>query len=110
MVKRFSKSELPIVDWRYELRNIIPVSFTKVWILILSYPHDYFRFEEIKETFDMVLLFEVIEHLDWKRGREMVAGILSDSESRRKGDPNHSQYLYSWPVLERCHSPHGLPL
>ena len=41
-----------------------------------SYPHDYASLEEVKEEFDMVLLFEVIEHLDWERGREMAARIF----------------------------------
>jgi len=40
-----------------------------------TYPHDYASFEEIKETFDLVLLFEVIEHLTPDDGREMVAKI-----------------------------------
>lgn len=40
-----------------------------------SYPHDYSSFEEVKETFDMVLLFEVIEHLTLDEGREMVRNI-----------------------------------
>ena len=37
--------------------------------------HDYRSLEEVKERFDLVLLFEVIEHLDWENGREMVARI-----------------------------------
>ena len=41
-----------------------------------SYPHDYTSLEEVKEEFDLVLLFEVIEHLDWESGREMVARIF----------------------------------
>ena len=40
-----------------------------------SYSHDYSSFEEIKEPFDVVLLFEVIEHVDLKGGDEMVARI-----------------------------------
>lgn len=40
-----------------------------------TYPHDYSSFEEIKEKFDLVLLFEVIEHLTLKDGREIVAKI-----------------------------------
>ena len=40
-----------------------------------SYSHDYSSFEEIRETFDVVLLFEVIEHIDLKSGGEMVAKI-----------------------------------
>jgi SAM-dependent methyltransferase len=41
-----------------------------------TYRHDYFSLEEVREKFDMVLLFEVIEHLDWEGGREMVAKIF----------------------------------
>ncbi len=41
-----------------------------------TYPHDYSSLEEIREKFDMVLLFEVIEHLDWEGGKEMVAKIF----------------------------------
>ncbi|OGP79281.1 MAG: hypothetical protein A2V86_08610 [Deltaproteobacteria bacterium RBG_16_49_23] len=40
------------------------------------YQHDYYSFEEIKERFDMVLLFDVIEHLDWAEGRKMVGKIF----------------------------------
>lgn len=40
-----------------------------------SYPHDYSSFEDIRDTFDMVFLFEVIEHLDLNEGREMVRNI-----------------------------------
>jgi SAM-dependent methyltransferase len=40
-----------------------------------SYQHDYTSLEEVKEKFDMVLLFEVIEHLDLMDGREMVKKI-----------------------------------
>jgi len=40
-----------------------------------TYHHDYFSFSEIHETFDMVLLFEVIEHLSREEGREMVRKI-----------------------------------
>jgi SAM-dependent methyltransferase len=41
-----------------------------------SYQHDYTSLEQVGEKFDMVLLFEVIEHLDWESGREMVAKIF----------------------------------
>lgn len=40
------------------------------------YQHEYTSIEEVREKFDMVLLFEVIEHLDWESGREMVAKIF----------------------------------
>jgi SAM-dependent methyltransferase len=40
-----------------------------------TYPHDYKSFGEIEIPFDMVLLFEVIEHLDLDEGKEMVRNI-----------------------------------
>jgi SAM-dependent methyltransferase len=41
-----------------------------------SYSHDYTSMDEVKEEFNMVLLFELIEHLDRETGREMVARIF----------------------------------
>jgi SAM-dependent methyltransferase len=40
-----------------------------------TYRHDYASLEEIREGFDMVLLFEVIEHLGLEEGGEMVRQI-----------------------------------
>lgn len=40
-----------------------------------SYPHDYASFDEIEETFDLLLLFEVIEHLSVDDGMEMIGKI-----------------------------------
>jgi SAM-dependent methyltransferase len=40
-----------------------------------TYSHDYSSLEEIREKFDMVLLFEVIEHLDLNEGMEMISKI-----------------------------------
>jgi len=42
-----------------------------------TYLHDYSSFEEIEDKFDVVLLFEVIEHLDVAEGKEMVRNIYS---------------------------------
>ena len=41
-----------------------------------TYRHDYTSLEQVHEKFDLVLLFELIEHLDWESGREMVARIF----------------------------------
>jgi SAM-dependent methyltransferase len=41
-----------------------------------TYVHDYTSLEHVDEKFDLVLLFELIEHLDWEGGREMVAKIF----------------------------------
>jgi SAM-dependent methyltransferase len=54
------------------IRKYYPKALYKSMDIDPSYSHDYSSFEEIKETFDMVLLFEVIEHLDLEEGREMM--------------------------------------
>jgi SAM-dependent methyltransferase len=38
-------------------------------------PHDYRSFDEVSERFDLVFLFEVIEHLDLEEARTMVRQI-----------------------------------
>ena len=35
-------------------------------------PHDYYSLEEIRESFDVVFLFEVIEHLDLEEGIRLL--------------------------------------
>ena len=40
-----------------------------------TYFHDYSSIEEVRETFDVILLFEVIEHLRVEEGRKMVGEI-----------------------------------
>lgn len=39
--------------------------------------HNYYSFDEIKEDFDVILLFEVIEHLDLEEGVKMLGKIHS---------------------------------
>jgi SAM-dependent methyltransferase len=58
------------------LRRYYPRILYKSLDIDPSFQHDYTSFEEVREKFDMVLLFEVIEHLDWEGGREMVARIF----------------------------------
>ncbi|HVP81221.1 MAG TPA: methyltransferase domain-containing protein [Thermodesulfobacteriota bacterium] len=41
-----------------------------------TFRHDYTSLEQVDEKFDLVLLFELIEHLDWESGREMVMKIF----------------------------------
>ena len=40
-----------------------------------AYRHDYSSFDEIREQFDLILLFEVIEHLSVEEGMEMVGRL-----------------------------------
>lgn|GEM_PF-128506 len=71
---------LDIGAYHRELGNRIKKYYPRILYKSLdidpSYQHDYTSFEEIKEKFDMALLFDVIEHLDWESGREMVANIF----------------------------------
>ena len=39
--------------------------------------HDYYSLDEVEETFDVVFLFEVIEHLDLEEGVDMFKKIYS---------------------------------
>jgi len=39
--------------------------------------HDFYSTDEVNETFDVVLLFEVIEHLELREGVEMLSKIYS---------------------------------
>lgn len=38
--------------------------------------HDFYSLEEVQESFDVILLFEVIEHLDLKEGIELLGRIF----------------------------------
>ncbi len=63
-----------------DLRKHYPRMVYKSLDVDPTYPHDYSSFEEIRETFDIVFLTEVIEHLGLEEAREMVKkiyGILS---------------------------------
>jgi len=40
-------------------------------------PHDYYAIEEIKETFDMVILSEVIEHLEFNQGISLLQKLIN---------------------------------
>jgi len=71
--------------------------------------HDFYSMEEIRETFDVVFLFEVIEHLELEESAAF-AEVLRSAPRRRTLDPHHPQYLQSQPVLEGCHAPGGLLL
>ena len=62
-------------DLEGRIKKYCPKGLYKSMDIDPSYSHDYSSFEEIQETFDMVLLFEVIEHLGLDEGREMVRNI-----------------------------------
>ena len=57
------------------IKKYYPLILYKSLDIDSFYQHDYTSLEEVKEEFDMVLLFEVIEHLDLDGGKEMVKNI-----------------------------------
>jgi SAM-dependent methyltransferase len=57
------------------LKKDRPATMYKSLDIDPTYHHDYSSLEQIQERFDVVLLFEVIEHLGWNAGREMVRKI-----------------------------------
>jgi predicted SAM-dependent methyltransferase len=42
-----------------------------------SHAHDFYSLDEVDETFNVVFLFEVIEHLDLEEGMDMLARIYA---------------------------------
>ena len=57
------------------LRTFHPQLRYKSMDIDTSHPQDYYSLEEIRESFDVILLFEVIEHLDMEDGGAMAAAI-----------------------------------
>ena len=55
--------------------------------------HDFYSMEEIQETFDVVFLFEVIEHLELEEGVAAFEEVLRSAQRRRTFDPDYPQCL-----------------
>ena len=62
-------------DLGEKMKRYFPRTLYRSMDIDPAYPHDYSSFEEIGEKFDMVLLFEVIEHLGLEEGRAMVKKV-----------------------------------
>jgi SAM-dependent methyltransferase len=62
-------------DLEKRIKGRLPRAVYKSLDVDRTYPHDYSSFDEIREPFDLVLLFEVIEHLSLEEGIEMVGRI-----------------------------------
>lgn len=54
------------------VKEICPDIFYKSMDIDRRTPHDYYALTEIDEQFDLILLFEVIEHLELEKGMEML--------------------------------------
>ncbi len=59
-------------DLEGRIKKYLPQIIYKSMDIDREMNHDYYSLDEIKEVFDVILLFEVIEHLDLEEGIEML--------------------------------------
>lgn len=59
------------------IKDVYPDILYKSMDIDRTVPHDYYSLDEIKDQFDLIILFEVIEHLELEQGVKML-GRLRD--------------------------------
>lgn len=64
-------------DLGMRIKKHLPRAVYKSMDIDREMVHDYYSLDEVKESFDVILLFEVIEHLDLEDGVEMFKTIHS---------------------------------
>jgi SAM-dependent methyltransferase len=62
-------------DFEVRLQNHYPNLIYKSMDIDREQPHDFYDLEEIQETFDVIFLFEVIEHLDLEEGVKVLKRV-----------------------------------
>jgi len=60
-----------------KIRKVLGLATYKSMDVERSQFHDYYSLDEIEERFDVVLLFEVIEHLDFQEGIDLIKAIYA---------------------------------
>jgi cyclopropane fatty-acyl-phospholipid synthase-like methyltransferase len=55
-----------------KVKAVYPDMYYKSMDIDRRTPHDYYSLAEINEQFDLIILFEVIEHLELEKGVEML--------------------------------------
>jgi len=58
-----------------KLKNVYPSILYKSMDINLHLPHDYHSLDEINEQFDLIILFEVIEHLEFEEGVKTLSRL-----------------------------------
>lgn len=53
-----------------------PLITYKTMDIDIAQPHDYYSLEEISESFDMIILSEVIEHLEFQKGISLLKKLF----------------------------------
>ena len=57
------------------VKDVYPDIIYKSMDIDRTVPHDYYSLEEIKDQFDLIILFEVIEHLELEQGVKMLGRL-----------------------------------
>ena len=57
------------------VKDVYPDILYKSMDIDRTVPHDYYSFDEIEDQFDLIILFEVIEHLELEQGVEMLGRL-----------------------------------
>lgn len=82
------------------IKNKFPSVTYKIMDIDRAQPHDYYSLEEITESFDIIILSEVIEHLEFKEGIILLKRLLDLLNSGGKiiiSTPNiHHPNRYWW--------------
>jgi SAM-dependent methyltransferase len=57
------------------VKDVYPDILYKSMDIDRTIPHDYYSLDEIDEQFDLIILFEVIEHLELDQGVELLSRL-----------------------------------
>ena len=82
LVKKHLKPGIHILDvgssdrrMGKRVKDVYPDILYKSMDIDRTVPHDYYSFDEIEDQFDLIILFEVIEHLELEQGLEMLGRL-----------------------------------
>jgi SAM-dependent methyltransferase len=82
LLKRHLRPGMRILDvgasdkrMQKRVKDVYPDILYKSMDIDRSIPHDYYSLDEIDEQFDLIILFEVIEHLELDQGVELLSRL-----------------------------------
>ena len=82
LLKRHLRPGMRILDvgasdkrMQKRVKEVYPDILYKSMDIDRSIPHDYYSLDEIDEQFDLIILFEVIEHLDLEQGVVLLSRL-----------------------------------
>jgi SAM-dependent methyltransferase len=82
LLKRHLRPGMRILDvgasdkrMQKRVKDVYPDILYKSMDIDRTIPHDYYSLDEIDEQFDLIILFEVIEHLELDQGMELLSRL-----------------------------------